>query len=82
MTRREAAQILGVRESAGEERVKDAHRKLMVANHPDSGMHCCAFCITFDAWWLHAVQGAYRTLMAANRPGSGCAPLCFCFVVL
>ena len=37
MTRREAAQILGVRESAAEERVKDAHRKLMIANHPDSG---------------------------------------------
>lgn len=31
MTRREAAQILGVRESAAEDRVKDAHRKLMVS---------------------------------------------------
>lgn len=37
MTKREAAQILGVRESAAEERIKDAHRKLMVANHPDAG---------------------------------------------
>ncbi|KAG2434499.1 hypothetical protein HYH02_012325 [Chlamydomonas schloesseri] len=37
MTRREAALILGIRESAGEERVKDAHRRIMVANHPDSG---------------------------------------------
>ena len=37
MTRREAAQILGVRERAGEERVKDAHRRIMIANHPDSG---------------------------------------------
>lgn len=37
MTRTEAARILGVRESAAEERVKDAHRRLMVANHPDSG---------------------------------------------
>ncbi len=37
MTRREAAQILGLRESAAEERIKDAHRRLMVANHPDSG---------------------------------------------
>jgi DnaJ family protein C protein 19 len=37
MTRREAALILGLREAAGEERVKDAHRRIMVANHPDSG---------------------------------------------
>mmetsp|Transcript_10802 Transcript_10802/g.32426 ORF Transcript_10802/g.32426 Transcript_10802/m.32426 type:complete len:111 (-) Transcript_10802:305-637(-) len=37
MTRTEAARILGVRESAAEERIKDAHRKLMIANHPDSG---------------------------------------------
>ncbi|CAD7701473.1 unnamed protein product [Ostreobium quekettii] len=37
MTRREAAQILGLRESAPAERVKDAHRKIMVANHPDAG---------------------------------------------
>lgn len=37
MTRGEAARILGIRESAAEQRVKDAHRKLMIANHPDSG---------------------------------------------
>ncbi len=37
MTRREAALILGLRESAPEERVKDAHRRIMIANHPDSG---------------------------------------------
>lgn len=37
MTRREAALILGLRESATEERIKDAHRRIMVANHPDSG---------------------------------------------
>ena len=37
MTRREAAQILGLRESAAEERVKDAHRRIMIANHPDAG---------------------------------------------
>ncbi|EFJ46250.1 hypothetical protein VOLCADRAFT_85472 [Volvox carteri f. nagariensis] len=37
MTKREAALILGVRESAGEERIKEAHRRIMVANHPDSG---------------------------------------------
>ncbi|GFR45303.1 hypothetical protein Agub_g6661 [Astrephomene gubernaculifera] len=37
MTKREASLILGVRESAGEDRIKDAHRRIMVANHPDSG---------------------------------------------
>jgi hypothetical protein len=37
MTRREAAQILGVRESADEKRIKDAHRRILMANHPDKG---------------------------------------------
>ncbi len=37
MTKREAALILGLRESAAEERVKDAHRRIMIANHPDAG---------------------------------------------
>ena len=37
MTRREAAQILGLRESSAEGAVKDAHRRIMIANHPDSG---------------------------------------------
>ena len=34
MTRREAALILGVRESSPVSRVKEAHRKLLVLNHP------------------------------------------------
>lgn len=37
MTRREAALVLGVRESAAQEKVKEAHRRVMVANHPDAG---------------------------------------------
>ncbi|XP_073025332.1 mitochondrial import inner membrane translocase subunit TIM14-1-like [Primulina eburnea] len=37
MTRREAALILGVRESTPEDKVKEAHRRVMVANHPDAG---------------------------------------------
>ncbi|XAR56095.1 hypothetical protein NMG60_11036419 [Bertholletia excelsa] len=37
MTKREAALILGIRESATPDQVKDAHRKVMVANHPDAG---------------------------------------------
>lgn len=37
MTRREAALILGVRESSAPKRIKEAHRKLLVLNHPDTG---------------------------------------------
>jgi len=37
MSRREAAQILGLRESAPEAKVKESHRKIMIANHPDQG---------------------------------------------
>eukprot|EP01025_Chloroclados_australasicus_P067185 TRINITY_DN9292_c0_g1_i3.p2 TRINITY_DN9292_c0_g1~~TRINITY_DN9292_c0_g1_i3.p2 ORF type:complete len:109 (-),score=4.03 TRINITY_DN9292_c0_g1_i3:600-926(-) len=37
MSRREAGLILGLRESAPAEKIKEAHRKLMIANHPDSG---------------------------------------------
>ena len=32
-----AAAAAGVRETAPEEKVKEAHRRIMVANHPDSG---------------------------------------------
>jgi hypothetical protein len=37
MTRREAALILGVRETSTTRRIKEAHRKLLVLNHPDTG---------------------------------------------
>lgn len=37
MTRREAALILGIREGASVDKIKEAHRKVMVANHPDAG---------------------------------------------
>ncbi|EEC47907.1 predicted protein, partial [Phaeodactylum tricornutum CCAP 1055/1] len=37
MTRSEAALILGVRESSDPKRIKDAHRKLLILNHPDTG---------------------------------------------
>eukprot|EP00611_Tribonema_gayanum_P020482 TRINITY_DN3746_c0_g1_i1.p1 TRINITY_DN3746_c0_g1~~TRINITY_DN3746_c0_g1_i1.p1 ORF type:complete len:240 (-),score=66.48 TRINITY_DN3746_c0_g1_i1:95-814(-) len=37
MTRREAALILGVRESASPQRIKDAHRRILMLNHPDRG---------------------------------------------
>ncbi|KAL7195461.1 hypothetical protein ACSBR1_035643 [Camellia fascicularis] len=37
MTKREAALILGVRESTPVDKIKAAHRRVMVANHPDAG---------------------------------------------
>lgn len=37
MTRKEAALILGVRESSSTKRIKEAHRKLLILNHPDTG---------------------------------------------
>ncbi|CAA0820960.1 Mitochondrial import inner membrane translocase subunit TIM14-3 [Striga hermonthica] len=37
MTRREAALILGVREHTVEDKIREAHRRVMVANHPDAG---------------------------------------------
>ena len=37
MTRAEASLILGVRESASAKRIKDAHRTILIANHPDTG---------------------------------------------
>lgn len=37
MTRREAALVLGVRESSPVERIKDAHRRILLLNHPDRG---------------------------------------------
>mgnify|MGYP001810776925 CR=1 FL=1 len=49
MTRREAALILGLRESAAEERVKEAHRRIMIANHPDSG-DCGALFVRVCVW--------------------------------
>lgn len=37
MSRREAALILGVRETATVERIKEAHRRVLLLNHPDRG---------------------------------------------
>ena len=37
MSRREAALILAVRESASKKELREAHRRLMMLNHPDSG---------------------------------------------
>ena len=37
MTRREASLVLGLRETSPEAKIKEAHRRIMMANHPDAG---------------------------------------------
>ncbi|NXC92909.1 DJC15 protein, partial [Certhia familiaris] len=37
MSRREASLILGVSPSAGKDKIRTAHRKIMILNHPDKG---------------------------------------------
>ena len=37
MTKREAGLVLGVSGNANLQRVRDAHRRIMIANHPDKG---------------------------------------------
>lgn len=37
MTREQALAVLGLTEGAGEDEVREAHRRLMMANHPDRG---------------------------------------------
>lgn len=37
MSKREAALILGVRETVPKDKLKEAHRKVMLMNHPDRG---------------------------------------------
>ncbi|CAI8056700.1 DnaJ homolog subfamily C member 15 [Geodia barretti] len=37
MSRREAGLILGISPSSGKERIGEAHKKIMLLNHPDRG---------------------------------------------
>ncbi|KAJ1364118.1 Mitochondrial import inner membrane translocase subunit TIM14 [Parelaphostrongylus tenuis] len=37
MTRKEAAMILGIPVTANPSRIKEAHRRIMIVNHPDRG---------------------------------------------
>ncbi|KAK9127262.1 hypothetical protein Syun_016059 [Stephania yunnanensis] len=63
MTKREAALILGVRESVPQEKVKEAHRKVMVANHPDAG----------GSHYLASKINEAKDVMLGRTKGSGSA---------
>ena len=62
MTRREAALILGVREGAARQRVLDAHRRVMMANHPDAGG---------SAFLSTKINEAKATLLRGRARGGG-----------
>uniref|UniRef100_A0A7N2MDP9 J domain-containing protein n=1 Tax=Quercus lobata TaxID=97700 RepID=A0A7N2MDP9_QUELO len=63
MTKREAALILGVRENAPADKVKEAHRKVMVANHPDAG----------GSHYLASKINEAKDVMLGKTKGSGSA---------
>ena len=37
MTKREAALILGVSPNAGQKKIRESHKRIMLLNHPDRG---------------------------------------------
>jgi DnaJ homolog subfamily C member 19 len=61
MTRREAAHILGLRESAREQSIKDAHRRIMLANHPDSGG---------SSYLATKINAAKDVMLGKKKPGA------------
>ncbi|XP_039038259.1 mitochondrial import inner membrane translocase subunit TIM14-1-like [Hibiscus syriacus] len=63
MTRREAALILGVWEKAIPDKVKEAHRKVMFANHPDTG----------GSHYLASKINEAKDVILGKRKGSGSA---------
>ncbi|KAA8516522.1 hypothetical protein F0562_016972 [Nyssa sinensis] len=63
MTKREAAQILGVRESTPADKIKEAHRRVMVANHPDAG----------GSHYLASKINEAKDVMLGKSKGSGSA---------
>lgn len=49
MSRREASLILGVSPSAPTKKIKDAHKRIMLLNHPDRGEYKSHMCSLSDA---------------------------------
>ena len=63
MSRREAAQILGIRESSNKTQIKEAHRKIMLLNHPDRG----------GSPYIASKINEANDCMTGNRDSSGSA---------
>ncbi|CAK8544940.1 unnamed protein product [Lathyrus oleraceus] len=63
MTRREAALILGVRQTTPTDKIKEAHRRVMVANHPDAG----------GSHYLASKINEAKDMMLGKSKGSGSA---------
>ncbi|KAF5453463.1 mitochondrial import inner membrane translocase subunit TIM14-1 [Juglans microcarpa x Juglans regia] len=63
MTKREAALILDIRENATPDKVKEAHRRVMVANHPDAG----------GSHYLASKINEAKDMMLGKGKGSGSA---------
>ncbi|XP_058212876.1 mitochondrial import inner membrane translocase subunit TIM14-3-like isoform X2 [Rhododendron vialii] len=61
MSRREAALILGVRESTPMDKIREAHRRVMVANHPDAG----------GSHYLASKINEAKELMLGKKKGNG-----------
>mmetsp|Transcript_36128 Transcript_36128/g.88286 ORF Transcript_36128/g.88286 Transcript_36128/m.88286 type:complete len:113 (-) Transcript_36128:391-729(-) len=61
MTRKEALLVLNLREGATRDQVRDAHRKLMMLNHPDRGG---------SQYVTSKVNEAKDLLMGSKRGGS------------
>ncbi|GFY93347.1 chaperone DnaJ-domain superfamily protein [Actinidia rufa] len=63
MTKREAALILGVRESTPIDKIREAHRRVMVANHPDAG----------GSHYLASKVNEAKDIMVGKTKGTGSA---------
>ncbi|KAK2365393.1 hypothetical protein P8452_68150 [Trifolium repens] len=63
MTRREAALILGVRQTTPTDKIKEAHRRVMVANHPDAG----------GSHYLASKINEAKDMLVGKTKGSGSA---------
>ncbi|CAI8602645.1 unnamed protein product [Vicia faba] len=63
MNKREAARILGVRTTTPTDKIKEAHRRVMIANHPDAG----------GSNYLASKINEAKDMMLGKSKGSGSA---------
>lgn len=57
MDKREAAVILGLREgSLTKDKIKNAHRRMMIANHPDRGGSPYLASSTFSQYFARSIR--------------------------